>query len=307
MMGARILVVEDQPIVAADLAAMVEELGCEVVGTAASAAEALRLAEQMQPELALMDIRLEGSPDGIETAKLLRKRLRLPVVYITAYTDAKTLERARQTEPLGYLPKPFSKAAMQATLAMAHFRAQAERDRIEESRWGRGVLDTLADAVLALDNTARIRFMNPVAEGFLGIRWADAQQQPIDKYLSAPDGGCWTDVVDRLSLAQNVGGKVSLLQAPNTSFSVWVAEVSENGVPIGFAVTLRARPLELLDVQLDKHVLLCAACKRVRDPTGNWVEIERFLLEQYHEVSSHGMCEACVRSLYPEFADDEAD
>jgi CheY-like chemotaxis protein/uncharacterized protein YegP (UPF0339 family) len=120
----RILIVEDELIIAQDLCAVLEELGYTVVGTAASAEEALQMAGEQHPDLVLMDIRLPGPTDGIQTANALRNQYHLPVVFLTANTDAQTLDRALEAEPSGYLAKPYNARTLVATIELA-FRRQA--------------------------------------------------------------------------------------------------------------------------------------------------------------------------------------
>lgn len=127
----RLLVVEDERIVALDLRGALEDLGYTVVGTASSSDEALRTAEARRPDLVLMDIRIAGASDGIQTASLLRSRYQLPVVYLTANADAGTLERALATEPAGYLVKPYNPQSLRTTIEVAlrrHEAALAERE-----------------------------------------------------------------------------------------------------------------------------------------------------------------------------------
>jgi len=118
-MLAKVMVVEDERIVAFNLKQRLAKLGYEVPGIAASGAEALRMAEATRPDLVLMDIRIQGEIDGIETASRLRAVRPAPVVYLTAYSDDSMLERARATHPYGYLLKPFSEREMHATIQMA--------------------------------------------------------------------------------------------------------------------------------------------------------------------------------------------
>jgi len=138
----RLLVVEDERIVAIDLRGALEELGYTVVGTVSSSDEALRTAEERRPDLVLMDIRIAGASDGIQTAHELRSRYQLPVVYLTANADTATLERALATEPAGYLVKPFSVNSLRTTIEVALRRHagelaaerahQAEKAELEE-------------------------------------------------------------------------------------------------------------------------------------------------------------------------------
>jgi diguanylate cyclase (GGDEF)-like protein len=122
----RVLVVEDERIVALDLRGALEALGYAVVGTAASSDEALRAVDERRPDLVLMDIRISGASDGIQTARMLRSRYHLPVVYLTATADEETLERALATDPAGYLVKPYNPHSLRTTIEVAFRRHEAE-------------------------------------------------------------------------------------------------------------------------------------------------------------------------------------
>lgn len=122
----RILVVEDEQIVAFDLLQTLEGLGYVVVGTAASSDEACELARTGLPDLVLMDVRLEGDVDGIQTGALIRKEHQIPIVYLTGNADDATLARALETEPEGYLAKPFDPATLRATIEVALRRHTAQ-------------------------------------------------------------------------------------------------------------------------------------------------------------------------------------
>src|SRR4051812_43846210 len=102
-----ILIVEDEAIVAADLASRLERLGYEVVGSARHGEEAVALVRSAPPDIVLMDIQLQGDLDGVETAAKIRSHHALPVIYLTAHSDAGTVARAKTTEPFGYIRKPF--------------------------------------------------------------------------------------------------------------------------------------------------------------------------------------------------------
>ena len=102
-----ILIVEDEALVASYIKEVLRELEFGVAGIAASGAEALSLAAELRPSLALVDIRLIGSIDGIELAQQLRRRFAVPAIFLTGLVDAATTERARAAQPLRFLPKPF--------------------------------------------------------------------------------------------------------------------------------------------------------------------------------------------------------
>src|ERR1700687_2116616 len=110
MANERILVVEDEGVVAADLESILHHLGYEVVGIAPSGEEAVEIGEKEKPNLVLMDIRLKGEMDGIDAAEQIIARFDIPVTYLTAYADETTLNRAKTTMPYGYILKPFQES-----------------------------------------------------------------------------------------------------------------------------------------------------------------------------------------------------
>ena len=179
MTPSRILVVEDDRVVARDIQDHLTRIGHTVVGLAARGEDALPLAIQSQPDLVLMDIRLEGEIDGIDAAEQIRDCCRIPVVYLTAYADDQTLQRAGATEPFGYLLKPFEDSQLRTTIEMALYKHAAERKLRESERRYAVTLSSIGDAVIATSKTLRVTFMNPVAEALTGWSQADAVGLPL--------------------------------------------------------------------------------------------------------------------------------
>ena len=126
----RILIVEDEAVVALDIERRVTGLGYTIVATTDSAEEAIELAERERPDLVLMDIRLRGLMDGIEAGRQIRNEWRIPVVYLTAHADEPTLARAKETAPFGYILKPFDEQKLRVTLEVAL--AKHAREEIDE-------------------------------------------------------------------------------------------------------------------------------------------------------------------------------
>jgi PAS domain S-box-containing protein len=164
----RVLIVEDEGIVAADIEKNVLDIGFDVVGIAASADEAIRTASAQAADLVLMDIRIQGDRDGIETAAILRREFGLPVIYLTAHGDRETIARAKLTEPLAFLIKPFKKTELQSAIDVALFKHEAEQRLRERERWLATTLNALTDAVISVDLGQRVLLMNPAAESLIG-------------------------------------------------------------------------------------------------------------------------------------------
>ncbi len=128
---AKILVVEDEQIVALDIKAMLQRLGYVVTGLAPTGEAAITKADLSRPDLVLMDIKLRGDMDGIEAAQVVKERFGIPVIYLTANTDQETYQRAMATGPLGYLQKPFELEVLAETIAKALKQIRAELARAQ--------------------------------------------------------------------------------------------------------------------------------------------------------------------------------
>ncbi|MEI7833165.1 MAG: PAS domain S-box protein [bacterium] len=183
MPNEKILIVEDEAIIAADLANKLERLEYTVCGSAASAEDALALVAMCGPELVLMDIHLAGEMDGIDAADRIRLEYGIPVIYLTAHSDRATLDRAKVTEPFGYILKPFEQLELQTHIEMALYKSLAERKlRESEERW-RVTIGSIGDAVIASDIAGLVTYMNPVAVALTGWQEAEAQGQPVLRVL----------------------------------------------------------------------------------------------------------------------------
>jgi two-component system cell cycle sensor histidine kinase/response regulator CckA len=168
-----ILIVEDERIVARDLQAMLHQLGYNVPALVATGTDAIVKATALHPDLVLMDVRLQGTMDGIEAATAILAQLDIPVIYLTAFTDEVTRQRARQTAPYGYLVKPFDERTVQTTIEMALERHARDRQTRTHGQWLAATLGGLRDAVVTTDANGRITFINPAAEQLLRCIQAD--------------------------------------------------------------------------------------------------------------------------------------
>lgn len=180
MANASIMVVEDENIVAMDIENSLISLGYQVVGVASTGEDAIDMAGETRPDLVLMDIMLRGEIDGVEAAEQIRRRYNIPVVYLTAYADGNTLQRAKITEPYAYLLKPFEDRQLHITIEMALYKHRMEKKIKESERWLAAVLRSIDDGVIATDLQGLITYMNTVAEVQTGWR----QQEAVGKDLT---------------------------------------------------------------------------------------------------------------------------
>ncbi|MEO5661213.1 MAG: ATP-binding protein [Polaromonas sp.] len=179
----RVLVVEDEIVVSEDLQQRLKKLGFEVVGAADTAAEAIELATATRPDVALMDIMLHGKPEGIDAAEHLRSKLDIPVIYLTAHSDPATLQKAKRTDPAGYIVKPFDNTQLQVALELAPFRHEMEHKARQVARWMTATLTSIGDAVIATNPRGEILLLNPAAEQLTGWTQNEAAGKPCSEVL----------------------------------------------------------------------------------------------------------------------------
>lgn len=195
---ARILVVEDEGIVALRITSDLERLGYAITGTCDSGEKALESVEAVRPDLVLMDIKLSGELDGIETAAIISARHGVPVVFLTAHSEEETIERARMAAPYGYIVKPFDTEGLRVGIKMALHKHQSDLVKKQLTE----------ELTRALEKVKRLSGLLPI----------------------------------------------------------------------------------------------CASCKKIRDDTGYWNQIEVYIRDHSEAEFSHGICPDCTEKLYPEYA-----
>lgn len=132
MAQTNVLVVEDESIVSKDIQHSLKKLGYNVVGAAATGEQAVKLAVETQPDIILMDIMLKGEMNGIEAATQIRTETNIPVIFLTAYADESTLNKAKVTQPYGYIIKPFKEIDIHTSIEMALYKHKKEAEVLKE-------------------------------------------------------------------------------------------------------------------------------------------------------------------------------
>ena len=228
----KIVIVEDEGLIAADLQGRLEREGYQVPGIAATAGEALHLVRAESPDLVLMDIRLAGELDGIQVADKVRQEFDIPVVYLTAYEDPETLQRASQTQAFGYIKKPIASASLRGSIEMAISKHRQERYLREQRDWLSASFSAVPNAVVVTNGSGRVCYLNPGAEQLTGCEVDNALGLPSAELLQFVyrDG---RKVEDLVPIAMLQGGPVAL------PADIWLQGASETRRAIEGTVTPR--------------------------------------------------------------------
>ncbi|PKL66406.1 MAG: histidine kinase [Methanobacteriales archaeon HGW-Methanobacteriales-1] len=182
MAGAKILLVEDESITADDISEGLVELGYDVLAAVSTGEEAIKKAEDLSPDIIIMDIRLKGKMDGIEAAQEIRRRFGIPIIYLTAYSDESTVERAKITEPSGYilkgdssfLSKPFDDSDLHTAIEITLYKHKMELRLIKNQQQMDNILRNVSDAIISTDSKRQVRLINSNAEDITGWLKEDA-------------------------------------------------------------------------------------------------------------------------------------
>ncbi len=180
MEKARILIVEDESIIAKDLKYRLENMGYEIPAAVLSGEEAVKKTKEIYPDLVLMDISLKGM-SGIAAADQIRRFCNVPVLYLTAFSDKNIVELAKMTEPYGYILKPFDERELHIAIEMALYRHKMEMKLKEREQWLAAILKSIGDGVIVSDRDGCVKFMNPAAERLTGWSMENAAGKDLNK------------------------------------------------------------------------------------------------------------------------------
>ncbi len=324
MNKARVLVVEDDRVIAESVVKALVVLGYLPLALASSGEEAIRQTGDLRPDLVLMDIHLQGPMLGTTAAEHIVHRFDIPVVYLTAYSDEETLRLAKRTRPFGFVSKPFNVQQLDVAIEMALYLHRTEKQlRISEARY-RALVRNIPDSVVVLfDRQLRCAVVDGAGLSAATAFHKMAQDRPMEEAL-APEVYQMIEPYQRAALAGRshlfeltcddriyeartlpirdargdvVAGMLMLQDITARKQSEWERE--------RLIAELR-RSLEHIKV-LRGLLPICMHCKRIRDDQGYWQQLEVYIRDHSEAEFTHGLCPECARKFYPQikFPSDE--
>ncbi|GAB6147378.1 ATP-binding response regulator [Desulfocicer niacini] len=179
-----ILIVEDEFVIAKDIQISLENMGYLVCAIVSSGEEAITKAKKEKPDLVLMDIILKGEIDGIEAGRQIWSLFKIPIVYLTAYADENTLEKAKISEPYGYILKPFKNRELNIAIEIALYKNKMEKKLIQSEERFKFLAENMADIVWTLDLNFQTTYVSPSIEKVLGFTPAERKLQPLEEMVT---------------------------------------------------------------------------------------------------------------------------
>lgn len=241
---AKILVVEDERITAEDIKSGLEFAGYTVPAIVSSGEDAIEKAGELKPDLVLMDIKLKGEMDGIEAAGQIRVRYDIPVIYLTAYSDESTVQRAKVTEPSGYIlkertgliKKPFEESELHTAIEITLYRHKIEKDH---DRLFSAMLGSINQGIIVTDSDGRIKLLNENAESIVGWQEFEVVDKDLKDFLEDFDE--LTSLKEKVSSNEGAEFKnIEVISKDGSKVSLkgkLALIMDENGEEDGFIVT----------------------------------------------------------------------
>ena len=212
MPNARILIVEDDAIIGRHIQAILKKAGYEICGVVTSGIDAIQNAHDLKPELILMDIQLEGSMDGIKTAQTIQASFNVPIIYLTAFADSQTLQRAKITDPFGYVLKPFEERGLITNVEMALNKHRLERRLRESEAQFRTLVENQGEGLGILDPEETFIFANPAMEAIMGVAHDGLAGRTLLEFVAPDSLNVEKQENEKRRLAQKTAYEVSILR-----------------------------------------------------------------------------------------------
>lgn len=181
----RIMAVDDEAVITMQLKKRLTKMGYNVVGTASSGINAIEMARRLRPDLVLMDIVMPGDIDGIEAARVIKQEMDIPVVFLTAYANSKTIDKAKDVEPYGYIVKPFQEKEIKAIVEISIHKKCIERLLLELGDLHKGTIEHANDGI-AIAQDGEIKFTNPKFAELLEYTKEELDGKAFFEILTSP-------------------------------------------------------------------------------------------------------------------------
>jgi PAS domain S-box-containing protein len=311
--------VDDESAIAKDLEARLIEMGYKVAGIAGGGSEAVAMMPQVEPKVVLMDLALEGEMDGISAVDEIRRRWRIPVIFLTADADEATLRRARVVGPFGYVVRPFAERELRMNIEMAFFQVETAKrtDELEDRFFAVSI-----DMLCFLDFNGYFRRLNPAWERTLGFTRQELQSKPFIEFVHPDDR---QRTLDQNGKVKGGGQALSfenryLCKDGSYKWLHWNAAPDFDQRVIYSAardVTEQKRAVEereklvrelqaaLAEVKTLQAILpICSYCRKIRNDENYWESVDAYVMEHTNTKFSHSICPSCYAKEVQPLLDD---
>ena len=315
----KILIVEDERLIAEDIKHTLVHFNYKVIGIISEGEDALKKLEKLSPDLILMDIMLKGKLNGIEASTIINKKYDIPIIFVTAYADDKTIDQATSASPYGFILKPFNSKEIHAVIEMTMVKHKAKKILEESSAKFESMFQGNPEPSVYIDNDFKIVDINPrLTEYFLYTKeevkgkYIDDLIVPEESKLEAEDlnvktsqGYVYHDTFrkrkDGVLVPVSISAAPIMIKGKTAGSFVIYKDISKQKE----AETEREKVITDLKQALEKVktlsglIPICSHCKKIRDDSGYWQKVEEYLSQHSDMDFSHSICPECLQKHYP--------
>ena len=302
---ANLLLVEDENIISMQLEKRLRTLGHDVVGCATNANESIDMAKRYNPDLILMDIVMPGELDGIDAAEIITRECDIPIIYLTAWADDEFIDRAKLTNPYGYIIKPYHINEVKAVIDVALHKKQTDRHLYESENHFRAILEQLDEAFISLNGDLTVRYLNASAARMLGRDARSLVDRSVFDHIDLGSRDTFNDLAVRIMAHavhpehEKLSGRIVIVNADDIRIPVSIVMVCccDATGPFICLIAHKFAPSG------ESTCAICSHCKRIRDDNNEWVQLESYLSARLDISFTHSICPACIKKHYPDLSE----
>ena len=316
----RILIVEDERMIADDIKYTLDQYGYEVTGIFNRGIDAIENISVLKPDIILMDIMLEGELNGIETGEIILKDHDVPIIFLTAFADSTTVKSTKDIAAYGYILKPFEAKELYATIEIALIKHKSEKKLKESKALSESMFSGNPEPCVYLNNDFQVIDINPRFKEFFGFSLEEIKGKEIDALIIP---GEYETEATKLS-SDTLSGYVyfdtyrknkdgDILPVSISAAPIVIDGKSKGSFIIYKDISIRKKVeeereklIEKLQKTLDEIktleglIPICSYCKKIRDDSGFWGNVEQYISKHSNVDFSHGICPDCLKEHYPD-------
>lgn len=316
----KVLIIEDEQLIATDIQDIIKSYGYEVAGIFSKGEEVLENYNTINPDIILMDIMLDGELDGIETGLKIRSIDDVPIIYLTALADRKTIEATKEVTPYGYILKPFEAKELFAAIEMALVKFESDKKLSEKNAQFESIFKGNPEPCVYLDHEFSIIDINPRFQDFFGYELQEIKGKEINSIIISEEYISEATKLNNDTLSGYVyfdtfrKAKNGELLPVSISAAPIVINEKAKGYFVIYKDIIERKKIEeerenlikelrkaLDEVKtLEGLVPICSHCKKIRDDSGFWGNVEQYIAKHSNVDFSHGICPDCLKKHYPE-------
>ena len=315
----KVLIVEDEQMIADDIKYTLNQFGYEVCGIFNKGIDAIENVSTLNPDLILMDIMLEGKFNGIETGKIILKDNDIPIIFLTAFADSATVELTKSITAYGYILKPFEAKELYATIEIALIKHKSEKKMNESKAQFESMFLGNPEPCVYLNNNFQVIDINPRFKELFGFTLNEIKDREIDELIIPDEYKVEAAKLNNDTLSgyvyfdtfrKNKSG--DLLPVSISAAPMIIAGESKGSFVIYKDIRIRKeieeereKLIQKLQKAIDEVktleglIPICSHCKKIRDDSGFWGNVEQYIAKHSNVDFSHGICPDCLEKYYP--------